>query len=255
VWGKSLLVLLMLGVPAELCAWSPDTASQIALEAASISPPDLRRQIERHERAFLRALREEAANPSFTGLPLEQTIAESILTSAGMIRTHQPFEEIVRQLGVTAYYVAYANNPLVIGRSDPDERSYFGDYLRYVDSARPRFAVVFNGLVPEFEASGEIDKLLSRTFQRGLTLYPYIGREYQRIGGPHGTEQFDDRSTAFGISAVAFSQAVSDLAIVLRHIWIEAGGHDPREGLPVRKGEFKTPRTSPIPLASFRKRF
>lgn len=245
----------MLGVPAELCAWSPDTASQIALEAASISPPDLRRQIERHERAFIRALREEASNPSYTGQSLEQTIRDSILTSEGMIRTHQPFEQIVRQLGVTAYYLAYANNPLVIGRSDPDERSYFGDYLRYVDSARPRFAVVFYGLVPEFEESGEIGELLSRTFQRGLTLYPYVGREYRRIGGPYGTQQFDDRSTAFGISAVAYSQAVSDIAIVLRHIWIEAGGHDPRKGLPVRKGEFKTPRSTPISLESFRKRF
>ena len=65
-----------------------------------------------------------------------------------MVRSHQPMESLVHQLGVTSYYVAHANNPLVIGRSDPNERSYFSDYLRYVDSARPRFAVVFYGLVP-----------------------------------------------------------------------------------------------------------
>ena len=88
-----------------------------------------------------------------------------------------------------------------------------------------------------------------------MVLYPYVGLEYDRIGGPYGRERFDDRSTAFGLSAIAFSQAVTDLAIVLRHVWIEAGGYDPREGLPVREGEFKMPRTSPIPLEIFRERF
>ena len=225
------------------------------MEAVSIAPPDLRRQIERHKSEFKRGLREEARNPSGTGQPLDKVIEATTERSLGLIRTHQPFAEIVRQLGATAYYMAYANNPLVIGRSDPDERSYFGDYLRYVDSARPRFAVVFYGLVPEFEASGALPDLVARTFKRGQTLYPLVGREYRRIGGAHGRQRFDDRSTAFGVSAVAYSQAVSDVAILLRHIWLESGGTDPRQELPVRRGSFKASGTNPIPLASFRRTF
>lgn len=240
-----LTALVLVAGPA--AAWSPETALEIALSAASISPPDLERQIERHEAAYRNGLLDEARQPSGSGQALDEVIAATVERSVGMIRTHQPFSEIVRQLGATAYYAAYANNPLVIGTSDPDERTYFGDYLGYVDSARPRFSVVFYGLVPEFESSGEIADLVARTFRRGQILYPMLGREYRRVGGPPGRQRFDDRSTAFGVSAVAYSQAVSDVAILLRHIWIAAGGIDPRVELPVREGSFEPPQTASMP--------
>jgi hypothetical protein len=35
---------------------------------------------------------------------------------------------------------------------------------------------------------------------------------------------------------VAYSQAVTDAAILLRHIWIASGGVDARSALPVRAG-------------------
>lgn len=248
-----LLCLLALAAPAG--AWSPETSVAIAMEAASITPPDLKRQIERREADYRDGVLAEARSPAAAGEPLDEAIGAMVERGIGMIRTHQPFADIVHQMGRTAYYVSYANNPLIIGGSDPEEHSYFGDYLSYVDSARPRFEAVFYGLVPGFESSGEIGDLLAETFRRGQILYPYIGREYRRIGGPYGRERFDDRSTAFGVSAVAYSQAVSDVAIVLRHVWLAAGGADPRPGLPVRDGAFETPRTSPVPLESFKRSF
>lgn len=241
---------LLAAVAGPARAWSPETSVAIAFEAATITPPDLERQIERREAEFRDGVLAEARHPSATGQPLDEVIRAMVERGIGMIRTHQPFADIVRHLGRTAYYVSYANNPLVVGQSDPEERSYFGDYLTYVDSARPRFAPVFYGLLPDFESSGRIDDLLAETFRRGQVLYPYIGREYRRVGGPPGRERFDDRSTAFGVSAVAYSQAVTDVAIVLRHIWIAAGGADPRPGLPIREGALERPRTSPVPLES-----
>jgi hypothetical protein len=237
---------LLAATPAR--AWSPETAVEIARQAATIAPPDLKRQIEKYKAVFKEGILEPVSNPSQTGLPLDEVIENEITRAVVAIRSHQPMSEIVRQIGVATYYIAHANNPLVIGRSDPDERTYFADYLRYVESARKRFVPVFYGLVPEFEHSGQIPDLLKRTFRRGQLLYPLVGREYDRIGGPHGRQKFDDRSTAFGLSAVAYSQAVTDASIVLRHIWLEAGGADPRGPLLVRKGEFQVPRTSAIPL-------
>jgi len=238
--------LLATALPA--VAWSPQTTVDISRRGATIAPPDFKRQIERHKVAFKEGVLEPARHPTSTDQPLDRVIEIEIERTISMIRSHQPLEAVVRQAGVTAYYVAHANNPLVIGRSDPDERSYFADYLGYVDSARSRFAVVFYGLVPEFEDSGVVADLTRRTFRRGQLLYPLVGNEYERIGGPYGRQKFDDRSTAFGISAVAFSQAVTDVAIILRHIWLEGGGADPRRPLLVRKGEFQAPRTSAIPL-------
>lgn len=243
-----LLLGCLLATAAPAVAWSPRTSVEIAQQGASIAPPDFKRQIERRRAAFKEGVLEPARYQVNTGQPLDRVIEIEIERAISMIHSHQPLEEVVRQAGITAYYVAHANNPLVIGRSDPDEPSYFADYLGYVDSARPRFAVVFYGLVPEFEESGVVADLTRRTFRRGQLLYPLVGSEYERIGGPYGRQKFDDRSTAFGISAVAFSQAVTDVAIVLRHIWLEGGGADPRAPLLVRKGEFQTPRTSAIPL-------
>lgn len=233
---------------APAAAWSPQTSVEIADQGATIAPPDFKRLIERHQAAFKEGVLEPVRNPSSTGQPLDRVIEIEIDRAISMIHSHQPMEQVVRQAGVVAYFVAHANNPLVIGRSDPDEQTYFSDYLGYVDSARPRFAAVFYGLVPEFEDSGRVADLMRRTYRRGQLLYPLIGSEYERIGGPYGRQKFDDRSTAFGISAVAFSHALTDVAIVLRHIWLEGGGADPRQPLLVRKGEFQAPRTSALPL-------
>ncbi|MDX1644590.1 MAG: hypothetical protein R3244_09565 [Thermoanaerobaculia bacterium] len=252
-WIVSLGIAASSALAGPALAFSPQTSVAIAFEAASITPPDLERQIERWEADYRAGVLDEARDPSAAGEPLDEVVQAMVERGIGMIRTHQPFSEIVRHLGRTAYYVSYANNPLVIGQSDPQESGYFADFLAYVDSARPRFEPVFYGLLPRFESSGRVDDLLAETFRRGQVLYPYIGREYRRVGGPPGRERFDDRSTAFGVSAVAYSQALTDVAIVLRHIWLAAGGADPRPGLPVRKGAFEAPRTSPVPLESFRR--
>ena len=59
-----------------------------------------------------------------------------------------------------------------------------------------------------------------------------VGREYRKIGFASGVGRFDDRSTAFGVASVAFSHAVTDVTLVLRYIWITAGGVDSRANLP-----------------------
>ncbi len=60
-----------------------------------------------------------------------------------------------------------------------------------------------------------------------------ISLENERIGEPNGLELFDDRSTAFGVSATAYSNAVSDVVAILRYIWLAAGGIDSNDLLPL----------------------
>jgi len=61
--------------------------------------------------------------------------------------------------------------------------------------------------------------------------YAEVGREYRRIDFASGVAAFDDHSTAFGVASLAFSHAVTDVASVLRYIWLRAGGGDSRSGL------------------------
>jgi len=120
------------------------------------------------------------------------------------------------------------NDPLAASAADPGEGRYAADYAAYVDSARARFAVVLYDNADAVDAAADVDVLIARTRSRSAELYPRIGREYRRIGYGSGIRSFDDRSTAFGISALAFSHAVSDTARLFRYIWLAGGGADPR---------------------------
>jgi hypothetical protein len=163
-----------------------------------------------------------------------------------MIRSLTPFDQVVRQLGVVAHFVADAHNPLNSDDSDPEEARYYADYLRYAASAEPRFPLVFYGFRADFAGPRAVDALVADALARGRRLYPLIGREYRRIGYASGVTSFDDRSTAFGVTSVEFSRAASDIAEVLRYIWLRAGGADPRTALPVRGEDLlvRVPRTT-----------
>ena len=234
--------VLVLLVAAVLCAsaapaWTP--AAQVALgeEAASIAPSDLARQIARHSEEFRRGLLRpfEAAsggahtkNPGGSG-DLDRSIVTAVGRAVQGIRDHESFAEVVFRLGVVAHFVADANNPLNTSDHDPAESRYFTDYLHYVDSARPRYPILFYAEGRDLRDERDLERLVGHTLERGRRLYPLIGREYARIGKIDGRALFDDRSTAFGIGSIASSHAVSDIAAVLRYIWLAAGGGDHRE--------------------------
>src|SRR4051812_40651724 len=219
-------------VASPAAAWTPATQVVIAREAARLSPPDLARQIEKHRRAF-----EEGAvapfsetdssrhmkNPDGSG-QLDKAAEDAVRAAVAAIRDHKPFEEVVRRLGVVSHYVADANNPLAASGDDPEERRYFVDYLRYAESAEPRFPLIFYGLQPDLDRARDLSPLLDAALQRGRDLYPMIGGEYRRIDFASGLDRFDDRSTAFGVASVAFSHAVTDVTLALRYIWLAAGG-------------------------------
>src|SRR5947209_10599474 len=234
----SLIFLVGLsGVPA--FAWTPATQVTIAREAARLSPPDLSRQIEKHHRAYEEGVKapfadtdasRHAKNPDGSG-HLDRATFDAVDAAILAIRGHQPFDEIVRRLGVVSHFVADANNPLASSAADPDEGRYFADYLRYVETAQVRFPLVFYGLQPAADGRG-ISSVLDAALRRGRELYPLIGREYRRIGFGSGVGVFDDRSTAFGVGSIAFSHAVTDVTLVLRYIWLAAGGIDDRANLP-----------------------
>ncbi|HVG07055.1 MAG TPA: hypothetical protein VNM67_05075 [Thermoanaerobaculia bacterium] len=220
-------------------AWTPRTQSAIAREAAQLAPPDLARQIEKHKEAFeagVQAPFQDAdpdrhrKDPDGSG-SLDQALFAEVDAAISAIRLHKPFEEVVRRLGAAAHYAADANNPLAVSGADPEEARYFLDYLRYAETAEPRFPLVFYGVPPSLDRQRNLKPLLAEAFRRGREVYPMVGREYRKIGFASGIRRFDDRSTAFGVASVAFSHAVTDVTLVLRYIWIAAGGADNRSSM------------------------
>jgi hypothetical protein len=234
--GVAAAAWLALAPPA--AAWTPATQVAIAQEAARLAPPDLARQIARRERAYEAGVQEPFAesdplrhmkNEDGSG-SLDRALYAEVDGAIRAIREHRPFDEVVRRLGAVSHFMADANNPLATSAADPDEGRYFADFLRYAESAQGRFAVVFYGM-PAGSGDRSVSSVLAETLRRGRRLYPLVGREYRRIGFGSGAAAFDDHSTAFGVASLAFSHAVTDVATVLRYIWLRAGGGDDRPGL------------------------
>lgn len=233
-------VVFLLAPALPAAAWTPRTQVVIAEEAGGLAPPDLARQIDRHRRAY----REGVAEPFGDSDParhsagaeghLPAVIVAEAARAVAMIEQHHQFEDIVRQLGALAHYVADLANPLNTADDDPREAEYFADYAHYLEAAEPRLPLVFYGLMPGLERRGDLAPLVAAGVERGRGLYPLVGREYRRIGFASGRGRFDDRSTAFGVGSLAFSHAVTDVARALRWVWLKAGGGDPRDGLPDR---------------------
>jgi hypothetical protein len=221
-------------------AWTPETQLTIAREAARLAPADLARQIGKRQGAYeagvLRPFDDtdpdrHRKNADGTG-ELDRAVREEVEATVAAIRSHRPFDEIVRRLGAVAHYVADANNPLAASNEDAEAGRYFADYLRYAESALPRFPLVFYGVEPGLERERDVSPLIAQALRRGRELYPLIGLEYRKLDFASGIGVFDDRSTAFGVASVSFSHAVTDVAQVLRYIWLRAGGADDRSGLP-----------------------
>jgi len=239
-FGRSLLALLLVLVtPEAVLAWKPSTQEAIALQAAVLAPPDLARQIAKHQPEFLRGTLEPLAernasrhmrNPDGSG-ELDRVVAAEMAAAIDSIRRHRPFVEVAARLGRVSHFIADANLPLNTSNSDPEEGRYFRDFLEYADAARPRFAIVFYGLGPDWKSPRDVQAWTRSTLARGRALYPAIGEEYRRTGEISGLTDFDDRSTAFAVAALSYCHAISDVARALRYIWLSAGGADPRARL------------------------
>ena len=222
-----------LSIPADpAAAWSPEIQLAIARDAADLAPIDLRRQIEKDPAALregaLGPFRDAVAENHFWHVDgageLDHVTFREVQGAIDAIRSHQPFTVVVERLGRVSHWIADANNPLNAAGEDPEEGRYYADYLQYAQSAEPRFSKVFYAGEPSVGSDREMRLLVYRALHRGRQLYPFVGAEYRRIGFASGRGTFDDRSTAFGVAAVAYNRAVSDVARVFRYIWVAAGG-------------------------------
>ena len=238
------IALTLIGVsflwPEPAQAWTPQSRMQMADDALLVAPPHLVGQIDRHKRRFQEGILAAAkSDPTVDSdgrhlpveIDLDRLIEAEVDQAIRAIVDHRPFSQIVYQLGVVSYWVASVNNPLLGTIPGEPGPAYWQDYFRYLLGASQRFSVLYYGYDRQIDAPESLAALLTRSQARSNAMTPRIATEYQRIGEIDGTKLFDDRSTAFGVGSLAYSHGVSDIAGVLRYIWIQAGGIDSR-GLP-----------------------
>lgn len=238
------LLLCAIGGAGASFAWTPKSQVLLGEHAVQVAPGDFRRQLEKHMDEFRRGLQDpfrlagsEFHERNLDSGRLHEALVQEIERTIAMIVALRPFEQVAYQAGVVVHYVNDLNNPLNCDRRDASEGQYYADYLRYLESTEPRLEYLFYGLSPTLDA-GDVEGFVEERLTRCRKVYPMVGKEYRRIGKLPGTRYFDDRSTAFGVSGVSHSRAITDAALVLRHIWIAAGGEDWRQAPAESEGRY-----------------
>lgn len=200
-------------------AWTPAADHQIAISAARLAPRDLRLLLGRMQREYLqgvdRGLAEERTDSHRDHL--RQRIEGEITSIVRMIRIGQPMPQVVMRIGVLAHLIGDANNPFHVDTDAELEPSH-ADFEHYFEERMTRFPIVFYGLDPR------MSRVLDQTFSRSARLAPLMSEEYFRGGRRHTSNDFDDRSTAFGVASICYSHAITDLVDADYYIWKEAGG-------------------------------
>ena len=218
--------------------WSSSTIRHVAWSSVEFFPDDLRRQVLKHHLRFDAGIeRGLSAPPSWRAAApgsLEEALEAQLDHCAQALREPVPLDDLVEEIGVLAVRVLDAADPLAASHADPREPRYAGAYLAYVDSVRDRLRLVYYGQDAGLIAGLNAQASIATVLERSRSLYPYLGEEFYRTGSLRDWRSIDDRSVAFGVTAISLSRGLTDLANFASFIWRSGGGRVP------------TPRPTPM---------
>lgn len=233
-----ILVSLALLGSSPLCAWTDATYQRIGKKGTDLAPPDMRLLIEKHADDFRRGLEVDDLTESRHVFvvasrrgTLRSELHAEVRSAIKKVREQRSMSEVVESLGRIAHLTADVNNPFVTANAPARVAESRLDFEQYLERKLTKFPTVFYGLQRDFKLEPYFDAALIRA----SNFYPLLDEEYFRGGERHTSDDFDDRSTAFGIAAVSYSRSVSDLVNVYYYIWKEAGG-DVRSSETLRRG-------------------
>ena len=139
--------------------------------------------------------------------------------------------QFVEKLGVIAHLTADLNNPFNVPQADDRLRSMKSDFESYADSRTGVIPTVFYGLT---YLSIPMSSWIAPLREQKATIRCWLATTSAAECNTTSAD-FDDRSTAFGIVALTYSHAVSDVVNVYYYIWQQAGG-DVRSAAQMRHG-------------------
>ncbi|MGD1148292.1 MAG: hypothetical protein ABR961_10130 [Thermoanaerobaculaceae bacterium] len=252
---------VLLPVLAVVCFAHPaEVDREVGRRALPWLPPDLARQVERHERQFASGAAAAAGWPrayhvAGTRPGLQGAVKAQCERLAAAIRARTPFLEVVAGLGALAHLTADLDAPFLASRPGDAYALSFGSY---VPTAAPRIPLVFYGQEPAL-ITGTLEGIgnLMAVRRRDAEILAELVREdLDRVGGPGSWRRLDDRSSSFGSVSLFLNHAASDFANLASWVWLHAGGLVPeiqrqQDMILVWKGE-PQPREAPIPALGFR---
>lgn len=220
---------LVLSAVAATCFAHPAAIDrEVGRRAIPWLPPDLARQVVRHEHDFASGAAAAARWPrpvhqSGGSSGVEATIQAQCERLAASIRDRAPFAEVVAGLGSLAHLTADLNAPFLTAHASDRHAQAFA---LYVPTAAPRIPLVFYGLNRPMisGAAGGIPSTLASSRIHAQDLAGYVREDLDRLGGPSSWRLLDDRSSSFGAASLFLNHSATDFANLVSWIWLHAGG-------------------------------
>jgi len=254
------LSVLLPAVAAVCLAHPADVDREVGRRSLPWLPPDLARQVERHERQFAAGAAAAANWPRAYHVPgarpgLQGTIRAQCERLAAAIRARAPFPEVVAGLGVLAHLAADLDAPFLL--TQPGD-AYAASFATYLPTAAPRVPLVFYGQARGLISGGAegIGTFMPVRRRDAEILEGLVREDLDRVGGPQAWRRLDDRSSSFGTVSLFLNHAASDFANFASWVWLHAGGLVPelpeqKDTILVWKGE-PQPREAPRTTLGFR---
>jgi hypothetical protein len=233
-------LLLVVLCPISVFGWTTASDEKIASKSEQLAPADVKMLIEKYHSEYLNGLKtasseEKTDSHEFMVLTrkgnLRAELTKEVDAAIKLARSGTSMADFVEALGRITHLVSDANTPFHVSNADLRLDNHHLDYEAYFERNLAKFPTVFYGL----DSNLSLDRYLDAMFTRSAKFYPLLGEEYFRGGESHDSTDFDDRSTAFGVAAVSYSHAVTDVVNLYYFIWKQAGG-DVRGAAVLQKG-------------------
>lgn len=222
-----ILPLLILCAPPPLLAFTPESRMTITLNAFKLMPPSLRTQLEKHKKTCLMgALQpmlqegEQPHNPGGDGAAAAENISRQVQVIVDLIDNHEPFNKVIHEMGILSYYVTDLNFPLTISG---EGKEHYDTFARFCQNKEDKIQFVFYGYYDPHLSKNDLHAFSGEVFQRSSSHIPYVVQAFSRAQQGVETE-FDDRSILFGIAAISYSHAITDVARIWLYVWDQAHG-------------------------------
>ncbi len=220
-------LVMILYSPASIFAFSPESRVTITSNAFKLMPPSLRTQLEKHKKdCLLGALEpmlhegEQKHNPAMSGEVVAEKIARQAQVVVNMINNHEPFKKIVHEMGILSHYVTDLNFPLTL---NGEGKEYYDAFAKFCQNKEDKIQFVFYGFHNPHLSRNDLHAFSDEVFQRSASHIPFVQQAYSRAQqGIQG--EFDDRSILFGIAAISYSHAITDIARIWLYVWDQAHG-------------------------------